>query len=141
VLFTGGGEPVPVFKLYTEAPATGTRRGLLQLSDSRVELESSADLLSEHELTKNKIQYKTSITIFDKVYEIEELQLGQVVGFRNFGNYVDALIMQIVGLSYEPDRVTLQLDSLRPTVSKRLADLKRNLNAQETIDAPTIPTT
>lgn len=139
VIFTGGGDPA-LFKRYTEAPQVGTRRGLSRLSDNRVELETSADILSEGEIDeKNDIQYRSTVEILDKVYDIESIELGQLIAFRNFDNNVDLITMQVVGYNYTPDSITLALDTLPPTVSKRLEELRKALNAQETETVPVEP--
>lgn len=143
VLFVGGvpdGEELNLYKRYTVVPAPRVRRGLYNYSDNRVTLESSADILSESKIEDgNQKHYKSTIAILDKLYDIESIRVGQTVGFRNFGNYVDEIVMQIVGLTYTPDVVTLQLDTLSPSVNKRLEDLRRNLTLQEnanTADQP-----
>ncbi len=113
VYFTGGevSADVNLFKKYTDATSiTNYRRGLNRITDNRVTLAASADLISNAEISREATpRYRTSITILDKVYDIEDIKLGQLVAFRNFGNYIDALTLQIVGLHYEPDKVTLQL--------------------------------
>lgn len=73
------------------------------------------------------------------MYDIESINIGDVVGFRNFDNYVDGLTMQIVGRSYTPDAVTLQLESMPLSVNKRLEDLRRNLAVTENENAPNSP--
>jgi hypothetical protein len=139
VLFTGGGDPA-LFKRYTETPVANTRRGLKRISDSRVTLDTSAQILSEGEIDGNKnIQYRSTITILDNLYDIELIELGDVVTFRNFGNYVDTLEMQVVALQYKPDSITLQLDTLPDSTNKRLEDLKRNLTVQENTNVPDAP--
>lgn len=144
-LGVGGGDPA-LYKYYNRTRAPYTRRGLIQYSDSRVTLESSLDIISDYELdAKNRVQYKTAINILDrsvdgeKGYPIDTVTIGDTVGFRNFGNYVDELVFQIVGLTYEADRINLQLDTLSPTVSKRLADLRRNLDQQSSQYVPDDP--
>ena len=145
VYFSGGeidNDPVTnLFKRYTQTPATNTRVGLSRLNDNRVILEDSAEILSEGEMDRNnRIQYRSEITILSKVYDIEDISLGDLIGFRNFDNYVDLLTMQIVKIDYTPEKVTLALDTLLPRVSKRLADLKRNMDALENVNNPTAPT-
>lgn len=128
VYFTGAETAgTNLFKKYTDtASITAYRQGLQRITDNRVTLVASADLISNAEITRNSVpRYRTSITILDKAYDIESITLGQLVAFRNFGNYVDTLLLQIVGLRYEPDKVTLQLDTLLPSVNKRVEDLRR----------------
>lgn len=136
---TGGGNNL--FLKYTDPTSeTNYRRGLKLYSDNRVTLSSSADIIANSELERNSApRYRSSVVIVDKVYDIESIQLGDLVAFRNFDNYVDDLEMQVVGIDYSPDAIRLQLDTLLPRVSKRLEDIKRNLDKQETLANPTAP--
>lgn len=138
-LFTGGGDPA----LYVERknmPASRTRRGLEVMSDSRVTLLQSAQIISDGKIEEqNKLQYRTSISVLTKQYDIESINVGETIGFRNFGNYVDNLIMQVVGLNYTADVVQLQLETKPPTINKRLADVVRNLQVTDNSNIPTTP--
>lgn len=139
VVYTGGGEPV-LYERYTQTPAPFTRRSLDKFSDSRVTLSSSAEIISNGAIEeKNKVQYRTTIQVLTKQYDIESINVGDVVGFRNFGNYVDELTMQIVGLTYTPDVIELQLDTKPPTINKRLEDLRRNLLVTDNTNIPNEP--
>ena len=141
VLFTGGGEP----NLYidrSEVPADRTRRTLKMMSDNRVTVLDSAEIIADGTIDgNNKPLFRTTVEILTKQYDIESISVGETVGFRNFGNYVDAITMQVVGLSYNPSSVQLQLDSNPPTVSKRLEDLRRNMTVNENSGIPDSPTT
>lgn len=147
VLFTGGevtqGDPTTtLYRRYKRTPGAYTRRGLERMSDSRVTLTDSADTLAEGKIEEvNQVQYKTSVTILDMAYPIEDIEVGDTVGFRNFDNFVDDLILQIVAYTYHPDYIELQLDSLSPPVSKRLSDLKRNQETTATESVPDSPVT
>lgn len=143
VLFTGGEVTagVNLYKDYKQTPTNRTRRRLYQYSDQRVELAGSAQILSEGRMDgKNKVQYRTTVDILTKQYDIESIMVGDMVGFRNFGNYVDDLMLQVVARTYTPDVVTLQLDSITPSVNKRLEDLKRNLTVSDNQFTPDEPT-
>ena len=140
VYFTGGGDPA-LFIRTTETPAPRTRRGLALYSDSRVTVEASAQIISDGTIEEdNKIKYRSTIEILTKVYDIESIEVGDVIAFRNFGNFVDALSMQVVGRSYTPDVVQLQLDTKPPTVNKRLSDIQRNLVVSDNQNVPIEPT-
>lgn len=139
VIFTGGGDPA-LYNRYTEAVLPNTRRGLKRISDNRVTLDASAQILSEGEIDSNiGVQYRSTVTILDKTYDIESIKVGEVVAFRNFGNYVDSVMMQIVAFNYTPDAITLQLDTLPDNTNKRLEDLRRNLKLQENETVPAAP--
>lgn len=142
VYFTGDETAdVPLFKTYTDATSIANyRQGLKRISDHRVTLSASADLISEGEIDRNDTpRYRSSITILSEAYNIEEIYLGQLVGFRNFGNYIDDVTLQIVAIDYEPDKVTLQLDTLLPRVNKRIEDLTRNMIELDNQNLPTAP--
>lgn len=143
VYFSGGeiSPGVNLYKKYLDPDSEENyRRGLLRISDNRVILEDSADIISRSEIERNNSpRYRSAVTILDKAYEIETIKLGDLIGFRNFGNYVDALTMQVVAIDYTPEKVQLQLDTLLPRISKRLEDIKRNLDKQETVLNPVTP--
>ena len=139
VIFTGGGDPA-LFRRKTISPITDTRRGLQRESDSRVTLDDSADLLSGGIIDEKKnIQYRTSVEILDKTYDIESINIGDTVGFRNFDNEVDLIVMQIVAKTYTPDIISLQLDTLPKSVPKRVEELRKALNTTENIYVPDSP--
>lgn len=139
VLFTGGGDPA-LYIRRSVAPAPRTRRRLVNLSDNRVTVLGSAEIIADNQIgNANKQLYRTTVTILSEVYDIESINIGDVVGFRNFDNYVDGLTMQIVGRSYTPDAVTLQLESMPLSVNKRLEDIRKNLAVQENQNAPSSP--
>lgn len=141
VLFTGGGEP----NLYidrSEVPADRTRRTLKMMSDNRVTVQDSAEVIADGAIDgNNKRLFRTTVEILTKQYDIESISVGETVGFRNFNNEVDTFTMQIVGLTYSPDSVQLQLDTKPPTISKRLEDTIRNLKVNENQGVPDTPTT
>jgi hypothetical protein len=142
VYFTGAESAgVNLFNKYTDATSIASYRpGLKKITDSRVSSNASAEIISESEIDRLKDPiYRSQITISDKVYPIEDIELGQLIGFKNFGNFIDSLTMQIMGITYSPDGVTLELDSLLPQVSKRVEDVRRNLNQQEVINNPSAP--
>ena len=139
VLFTGGGDPA-LYIRRSEAPASRTRRRLVNMSDNRVTVLESAEIIADNQIgNANKQLYRTTITILSEVYDIESINIGEVVGFRNFDNYVDGLTMQVVGRSYTPDAVTLQLESMPLSVNKRLEDIRRNLTVTESQNVPSSP--
>jgi len=132
---------VSVFLRYKDTDSMDDfRRGLTKIQDNRVTLEASADLLAASEINRNRDpRYTSSITISSATYDIRDIKLGDVIGFRNFGNFIDTIQMQVVRIDYTPDSVTLQLDTLLPSVPKRIEDIKRNLNQSEVEETPDAP--
>lgn len=143
VTFTGGKDEndLVIYRRTTDTPLSATRRGLTRLSDSRVTNIDSADILARGEIDdKSGIKYRTTIAIIDKTYDIESIKLGELIGFRNFNNFIDELTMQIVAINYTSDVITLQLDSLPRDVPKRLEELRKAQDVSsnsETGDTPT----
>ncbi len=136
-----GNTGTSIFKRYIDtASITAYRRGLARIQDNRISVEESADIIALSQIERqNEPRYRSQITISNGAYNIRSIKLGQLIGFRNFGNYVDSVTMQIVRIDYQPDQVTLQLDTLLPSVPKRLEDIKRNLNQSDVEDNPDAP--
>lgn len=110
VWFVGGGDP-PVFKYYEDSTSQTTwRKGIDRITDRRYSLTDSMAGRANKEIGtyKNPI-FTTPLVISAGRYDIETIHLGQIVGFGNFGNFIDALQLQIVNLSYTPTQVTLEL--------------------------------
>ena len=107
------------------------------LSDNRVTLADTAEILSTSILNeKSKPRFMTTISIPSSVYDTSSFRIGQIIGFSNFNSLIDSLKLQIFGISYTPNIVSLTLEILPPSVSKRVEDIKRNLLKQETENNP-----
>lgn len=147
VYFTGGdNEEDPGNTLFLKkedaTSISNYRRGVQRITDNRVTLDDSAEIIVDGLLGRaSEPRYRSSIRISDSVYPIESIRLGELVTFKNFGNFIDQtpLIMQIVRIDYTPDYVQLQLDTLLPSVPKRLEDIKRNLNQSDYAGNPDAP--
>lgn len=139
--------PTSVYKRYIDSSSISTyRRGVERITDNRVKLESSADVIVASLINRNKNpRYRSNITISGSTYDIRSIKLGDLVGFKNFGNFIDSATspvrMQVVRIDYTPDSVQLQLDTILPSVPKRLEDIKRNLNQEQVEDNPDAPKT
>lgn len=142
--FVGGetGIGTTLYKYYQDATSISDYRpGLDRQSDSRVTLDDSADAIMESRIEQYKVpRYRSSIEISDAVYDIETIKLGQMVAFKNFGTFVDSLILQIVTLNKSKHSVTLDLDMIVPDDTKRLFELKRELRSQDVRDIANAPT-
>lgn len=147
VYFAGGvpdgspdGTPA-LLKHYDDATSQTTlRRGLDIISDSRVTIDTSAQALSQNKINQYKdSQYVTQITISDAVYDIESINLGEMVGFGNFGSFVDDLVLQIVRVQRKKHSITLDLGMIIPGESKRLEEIKRSIISEQVRDIADAP--
>lgn len=139
-----GGEVSPdvdLFKYYEDAPSIAANRpGLDRPADSRVTLATSAQALSQREINEFKDpRYRTSVTISDGKYDIETIKLGQMVAFKNFGTFVDDLLLQIVTLHKRKHTVTMDLDMVVFGDAKRLEEIKKNIQSENVRNIPAIP--
>jgi hypothetical protein len=52
---------------------------------------------------------------------------------------ISSIVVQIVRLERAADQVTIYCSTLPPDVSKRIEDINRNLESNQTFDNPTVP--
>lgn len=136
---TGSGENLFV-KRQNATSVQNWGRFIERLSDNRVTVEFSAELIVDSVLNRQaNPRFKTTLEINSGVMDIENISVGQMIGFKNFDNYIDDLLLQVVGLSYTPEKITLELDSLLPKISQTVDTLRRQLKKQETLANPDEP--
>lgn len=130
-----------LFSIYTDATSLSQFGRRLNIhTDNRVTVQSTQDAIGESYISENKSeQFQTSVTLLDGQIDITTLKPGQIVGFRGFGTFVDRLTLQIMRINYTPEQATLTLGALPPRVNITLAQITRNLLAQETINNPSAP--
>lgn len=142
VFFTGGGEPAILVERNDVTSQTDWRTGVIKLSDQRVTTQSTAEIMADAEIERYKNpSFIGSTTITGNHYDpIETIALGDIAGFSNFGEYIDENVeLQIVGINYKVDTVDLELDRILPPVSKRIEDIKRNLDELDQENNPSAP--
>lgn len=143
-VFSGGDDPLNpgenIYVRYTESPAAGTRRVLSKESDNRVTTQDSADILAQGAVERNNtVLYTSTVSILAADYDINTIRVGDLVGFRNADNFIDGVELQVTKTTFMLDKIVLDLGTLLPSVNKRLEDIKRNLDARETMNNPDSP--
>lgn len=142
VYFTGGGEPALLVVRNDAASQAAWRTGITKLSDQRVVVQSTAEIMADAEIERytNPSFVGTTTITGDHYDPIESIALGEIVGFSNFGEYIDENIeLQIVGIDYKVDTVDLELDRILPPVAKRIEDIRRNLDELAQENNPNAP--
>lgn len=143
VYFSGGddGSGVNVFVKKTNATSLGSGIvGLDRISDSNVTDTTVGGLLAQDDLDRNSLPvWQTTLSVPAGVYDIDSFNLGQIIGFGNFGNWIDALLLQIVAIQYNPDIVTLTLGSQIPRSTQDVQAVQRQLLQLQTIANPASP--
>ncbi|MCO4274261.1 hypothetical protein NG701_07440 [Pseudarthrobacter sp. HLT3-5] len=142
VYFIGGEVAgVPVFKKYEDAASIAQWGvGLHRIVDRRF-TDAAAMQRKAMKLInrfKNPI-YTTPITISSARYDLESIREGQVVGFANYGNFVDDLLLQIVSLSYTPTAVTLEVGDVLQAQHERIEEISDELQGEQYQNLPTAP--
>ncbi len=137
---TGGGDNLFV-KVTDTASREDWRPGLLKLSDNRVTVVSTGQILSQAEIDRLKEPlYSGSIILIDqRGFYIEDVMLGLQAGFINFGVLVDGLALQLRSITYDPDTLVIDLNSLPPKLAKRVEDIRRALALLENVNNPSAP--
>lgn len=142
IYYSGGDDGTGTNLLVNTSDATSISEygtWLKTVSDNRVTLESTATILSESLLDQYKDpRYLTTIVIPSSVYDTNRILIGDIIGFGNFNSFVDSLGLQVMQKTNNVDSVTLKLAILPPTVSKRIEDIKRNLDLQQTENNPNV---
>ncbi|WP_241473760.1 hypothetical protein [Mycolicibacterium neoaurum] len=147
VYFVGGQtDPADVsttkFKKYEDLVSQGEwRTGLERITDRRYTLDAS--MLARANKVLNSFgepAFTTTVTITSGRYDIESIKVGQTVGFRNTGNYIDGVPpLQIMSRQYAPTAVVLELGALLDRQIDTLAETEKSLNNEAFQDIPLAP--
>lgn len=106
-------------------------------SDNRVTTEATANTLSQSIIGRDGYpNFRMTFTVISSNYDIETIQLGEMVQIKSGNAIIDSLLLQIESISRYPHNIDIEVNTLPPTVSKRIEDIRRNLMKQETIDNP-----
>lgn len=166
VYFVGGGDP-PLYKKYARETSVGNY-GIraVKISDERVTLESSADIIAERYLDA----HANPVIIVDAAildsnkndygYDLESVTVGDVVAIGNAGlgastkfdearfdespfDYdlanIGTIRLQVTELKRTKFLLGITLSTKPPDINKRIEDIRRNLEATKNKDNPSAP--
>lgn len=143
VLFSGG-EVTPGVNLYinrfdgTSKKLYGTR--LDRKSDNRVTVSATGQAMANSMIAEHKgEQYYTSLRVVARSMDITLFKPGQTIGFRNFGSWIDNLLVQVTRVHYTAGAVDLQIGTLPLRFNSSFEQTIRGLVAQQTINNPSTP--
>lgn len=164
IYFTGGeiSPGVNLYKKYEDSNSVALYgRRLQNYTDNRVKLESTADTIANNILaTRSFPEIRTSPNVIN--YDLESIKPGDMVTFRGYestpgqggrydigkydSSYYDfniadpsTYILQIARLNYNADHADMTLSTTPPDVNKRIEDINRNLEKQQTVNNPDTP--
>lgn len=142
LLFTGGETAgVNLFRQYSDDASAGyygTR--MATKSDNRVTQTGTADAIGASFKAENKDESQET-TIVVPVTEMDHTLLtpGKTIGFRNFGNFIDDMVLQIVRREFNVNQVTLTLGRLPVRMNDEVQRINRELLNEQTIKNPANP--
>lgn len=143
VYFTGGTKTdnTTLFRHYIDQDSQNEwRRGLSKSSDQRVTTDDSADIIVGAAIARgNEPIYVGELSVIRDEH-VDFVVPGQLAGFTGFLDDTNLLHLQIMQVKVTRYRYICSLGILPPKTSKRLEDLKRNLETLETENNPVSPT-
>lgn len=142
LLFTGGEvSGVNLFREYPD-PLSAAFYGprYVPKSDNRVVLDATADAIGETFIEENSDEaQETTVTVLNTAMDITKLTPGKTIGFRNFGSFIDEMILQIVRREYLTGAVTLTLGRLPLRMNDDVQRINRDLLNEQTANNPNAP--
>lgn len=138
---TGGG--VNLYRQYqdTESSANYGLRTVPK-SDNRVTVTATADAIGDTFIEENADEMQeTSLIVMNEHIDITLLTPGKTIGFKNFGNFIDDMVLQIVRRepNFSDGIVNLTLGRLPVRMNDEVQRLNRELLNEQTIDNPSAP--
>lgn len=142
LLFTGGPTAgVNLYRDYQDA-ASASNYGLRTATqtDNRVTIGATADAIGNTFIDENSDEvHETSIVVLDKTIDITLLTPGKTIGFKNYGNFIDDLVLQIVRRDWTPKATTLTLGRLPLNLTSEIQKITRGLLNEQSLDNPAAP--
>jgi hypothetical protein len=144
LLFTGGPTAgVNLFRDYQDSESI-SNYGIRTLAktDNRVTLSATADAIGDSFTEENSDEIQeTTLTVLNDHMDISLLTPGKTIGFRNFGNFIDDMVLQIVRreVNFSDGIVNLTLGRLPIRMSDEIQKINRGLLNEQTINNPSAP--
>jgi hypothetical protein len=138
---TGGG--VNLYREYTDsesASAYGIRTATK--SDNRITLAATADAMGESFTEENAGEVQeTSLMVKDEHVDITQFIPGKTIGFKNFGNFIDDMVLTIVRRepNFSDGIANLTLGRLPVRMNDEIQRISRELLNEQTINNPSSP--
>jgi len=144
VYFTGGPTAgTNLLKLYSDSDSLSTyRRGMERIGDNRVVTanQESADQLSETLIAENNTEvFSATVEIDSSSYDVTTINIGDLVGFAGFTNFVNSLRLNVVTKRRVDFGIRLRLGRVPYKSTNNNALLTRQVGQLQTLDNPDSP--
>lgn len=145
LLFTGGdtGGGVNLYRDYQDSESSaafGIRT--VPKTDNRVTIAATANAIGETFIEENSGEkQETSLVVLNTAMDITQLIPGKTIGFANFGNFIDDMVLPIVRRepNYTDGFTRLTLGRLPVRMNDEIERINRELLNEQTIANPTAP--
>lgn len=145
LLFSGGdaGGGVNLYRDYSDTESSGNY-GIRTAtkSDNRVTLTPTADAIGDSFMAENAEELQeTTLVVKDEHVDITQFVPGVTIGFKNFGNFIDDMVLQVVRRepNFSDGIASLTLGRLPVRMNDEVQRLNRELLNEQTISNPTAP--
>lgn len=111
-------------------------------SDNRITISATADAIGDSFIAENADEVQeTTLIVKNEHIDITQFVPGKTVGFKNFGNFIDDMVLQIVRRepNFSDGLATLTLGRLPVRMNDEVQRINRDLLNQQTINNPTAP--
>lgn len=144
-LLLSGGETagVNLYRQYQDTQSSGLY-GIRTAtkSDNRITVAATANAQGNSFIEENADEVQeTTLVLKDEYVDITLFVPGKTIGFRNFGNFIDDLVLQIVRRepNFSDGTVILTLGRLPVRMNDEVQRINRELLNEQTIANPTAP--
>lgn len=111
-------------------------------SDNRITLAATADAIGDSFIEENSEEVQeTTLVVKGEHVDITQFTPGVTIGFRNFGNFIDEMVLQVVRRepNFSDDIVSLTLGRLPVRQTDEVQRLIRDVTNEQTLANPTAP--
>lgn len=144
LLLSGGPTAgVNLYRDYTDAisaSAYGIRTATK--SDNRITVAATADAVGDSFTEENADErQETTLIVKDEHVDITQFTPGVTIGFKNFGNFIDDMVLQVVRRepNFSDGIATLTLGRLPVRMNDEVQRINRELLNEQTLANPTAP--
>lgn len=142
LLFNGG--PTAGVNLYRDYQDTESSAfyGLRTVSktDNRVTVAATANAIGETFIEENSDEtQETVLTVPVTAMDHTLLIPGKTIGFSNFGNFIDNMVLLIVRREFSTKSVTLSLGRMPVRMTDEIQRMNRELLNEQTLSNPSAP--
>lgn len=131
--------PKLTVRSFDEESMSDLRQGLSIQSNDKVTRYDTAQLLSQNIIDNNNgKRITTEITLSAMKYNIETIRGGDVVKIVNGDRDVLSATLVVASLRYNPDSVTISLDSAPRNISRNIDQINRQLENMQTANASAV---